>query len=117
VHAIRNACSREWYLGKFVTIDEMILRYRGSYCSIRQYMPKKPEKWGIKFWVLADLVLKFIFTFVIYCGKNMEADVTVERPLGESGAAYGMVRKLLLGLKEKGHCVVMDDFLFSIPLF
>jgi hypothetical protein len=80
-------------------------------------MPKKPEKWGIKFWVLADLVLKFIFTFVIYCGKNMEADFRVERPLGESGAAYGMVMKLLFGLEEKGHCVVMDNFFFSISLF
>jgi hypothetical protein len=35
---------REWSLGKFITIDEMMVRYKGSYCPIRQYMPKKPEK-------------------------------------------------------------------------
>jgi hypothetical protein len=49
IDAIRNACSREWSLGKFVTIDEMMVRYKGIYCPIRQYMPKKPEKWRIKF--------------------------------------------------------------------
>jgi hypothetical protein len=117
VDAIRDACSKEWSLGKFVTIDEMMVWYKGSYCPIRQYMPKKPEKWGIKFCVLVDLVLKFIFTFEIYCGKNMEADVTVEIPRGEAGAAYGVVIKLLRGLEEKGHCVVMDNYFCSIPLF
>jgi hypothetical protein len=49
VEKIRSACMREWSLGKFVTIDEMMVRYKGSYCPVRQYMPKKPEKWGIKF--------------------------------------------------------------------
>jgi hypothetical protein len=70
VDEIQNACMREWSLGKFVTIDEMMVRYKGSYCPIRQYMPKKPEKWGIKFWVLTDSVSKFIYCFDIYCGKK-----------------------------------------------
>ena len=33
-------------LGKFLTIDEMMIRYKGTYCPARQYMPKKPQKWG-----------------------------------------------------------------------
>ena len=66
-------------------------------------MLKKHEKWGIKFWVLADPVSKFIFIFEIYCGKNMEANVTIEVPCGEVDAAYGVVMKLLLDLEEKGH--------------
>jgi hypothetical protein len=36
-------------LGKLLTIDEMMVRYKGSYYPIQQYMTKKPEKWGIKF--------------------------------------------------------------------
>jgi hypothetical protein len=117
VEEIRNACTREWSLGKFLTIDEMMVRYKGSYSPIRQYMPKKPEKWGIKFWVLADSVSKFIYCFEIYCGKNLEAEIRVEGRHGEGGSAYGMVMTLLRGLEEKGHCVVMDNFFCSIPLF
>jgi hypothetical protein len=117
VDAIHHACSREWSLGKFVTIDEMMVCYKGSYCPIRQYMPKKLEKWRIKFWVLANIVSKFIFAFEIYCRKNMEAYVIVEVPSGEAGTAYGVVMKLLRGLEEKWHCVVMDNYFCSIPLF
>jgi hypothetical protein len=73
VEEIRSACMREWSLGEFLTIDEMIVWYKGTYCPICQYMPKKPEKWGIKFWVLADFASKFIYCFDIYCGKNLQA--------------------------------------------
>jgi hypothetical protein len=34
VDFIRDACMREWSLGKFVTIDEMMVRYKGTYCPI-----------------------------------------------------------------------------------
>jgi hypothetical protein len=95
----------------------MMVRYKGSYCPIRQYMPKKPEKWGIKFWVLTDSVSKFIYCFEIYCGKNLEAEVRVQGPRGEASAAYGMVMTLLAGLEKKGHCVVIDNYFCSIPLF
>jgi hypothetical protein len=117
VDDICDACMREWSLGKFLTIDEMMVRYKGSYCDIRQYMLKKPEKWGIKFWVLADSTSKFIYCFEVYCGKNLEAEVRFEVPRGKGGAAYGVVMRLVQGLEGKGHCVVMDNFFCLVPLF
>jgi hypothetical protein len=95
----------------------MMVKYKGTYCPIWQYMPKKPEKWGIKFWVLADSMSKFIYCFEIYCGKNLEAKVRAEVPTGQGGAAYGVVMNLLQGLEEKRHCMVIDKFFCSIPLF
>jgi hypothetical protein len=41
----------------------------------------------------------------------------MEAPHGEGGVPYGVVMKLLRGLEGKGHCVVMDNFFCSIPLF
>jgi hypothetical protein len=117
VEEIRKACMREWSLGKFLTIDKMMVRYKGSYCPIRQYMPKKPEKWGIKIWVLADSASKFIYFFEIYCGKNLEAEIRMEGTCADGGSAYGVVMNLLSGLEERGHCVVMDNYFCSIPLF
>jgi hypothetical protein len=46
VDAIRGACMQEYSLGKYVTVDEMMIWYKGSYCPARQYMPNKPEKKG-----------------------------------------------------------------------
>jgi hypothetical protein len=90
VNKICNACMREWSLGKFVTFDEMMVCYKGSYNLIRQYIPKKPKKWGIKFWILANSVSKFIYCFEIYCRKNLEVEVRMEAPHGEGGTAYGV---------------------------
>jgi hypothetical protein len=109
VDEIRNACMKKWSLGKFLTIDEMMVRYKGSYYPIRQYMPKKLEKWGIKFWILVDLASKFIYCFEVYCGKNVEAEVRVQVPRSEAGGAYGVVMKLFMfhstfqGLIGKGN--------------
>jgi hypothetical protein len=47
VDKIREVCMREWKLGKYITVDEMMIRYKGSYCPAQQYMPKKPQKWGM----------------------------------------------------------------------
>jgi hypothetical protein len=62
-------------------------------------MPKKPEKWKIKFWVLINFVSKFIYCFEIYCGKYREAYMRVEGPCGEVVVAYEVVMKMLYGLK------------------
>ncbi|KRY04854.1 hypothetical protein T01_11867 [Trichinella spiralis] len=32
-----------------VTVDERLYPFKGR-CQFRQYMPKKPAKYGIKFW-------------------------------------------------------------------
>ena len=37
---------------KSVSVDECMIAFKGR-VSMRQYMPKKPSKWGLKGWVLA----------------------------------------------------------------
>jgi hypothetical protein len=105
-----------WNLGKFVTVDEMMVRYKGSYCPACQYMPKKPEKWGLKLWCLADSSSKFISNFDVYCGKSM---ATLEEPRsarGESNLSTRVVLDLTSDIHEKGHIVVMNNY-SSIELF
>jgi hypothetical protein len=117
VEEIRSACMKEWSLGEFLTIDEMMVWYKWTYCPIRQYIPKKSEKWGIKFWMLVDSASKFIYCFNIYCGKNLQVEVRVPAPIEQGVATYGVVMNLLQGLEDKGHYMVMDNFFTSIPLF
>jgi hypothetical protein len=59
----RAACKSQWLLGAYCTIDEMMVRYKGSYCPIRQYLPMKPKKWSIKIWYLADSATKYVYDF------------------------------------------------------
>jgi hypothetical protein len=66
VNVIRDSCKLVWKLRKFCTIDEMMIRYKGTYCPLRQDMPQKPQKWSIKVWCLACSVTKFVWNFAIY---------------------------------------------------
>jgi hypothetical protein len=88
-----------WNLGQFIIIDEMMVRYKGSYCPARQYMPKKPKKWGMKIWCLADSVTRFVFNFDIYCGASFESLEDPKSKKGEGRQGQRVVESLLDGLE------------------
>lgn len=46
-------CQRAYNVGESVTIDEMLVYFRGR-CSFIQYMPQKPAKYGIKVYSMCD---------------------------------------------------------------
>lgn len=50
-----------------VSVDESIIGFKGRLSWI-QYMPKKPTKWGIKAWVLADSSNGYVANFQLYSG-------------------------------------------------
>ena len=52
-----------------VSIDESIIGFKG-HLSFVQYMPKKPTKWGIKAWVLAESETGYVWNMKIYTGKR-----------------------------------------------
>jgi hypothetical protein len=70
IDALRRAFKQQWNLGQIVTIDEIMVRYKETYCPARQYMPKKSVKWGVKIRCAVDFKSKFIYDIDIYCGKS-----------------------------------------------
>jgi hypothetical protein len=114
--AIYDAFKREWELGKYVTVDEMMIGYKGSYCPATQYMPKKPQKWGIKVWCLSDT--KYVYDFDIYYGRNGNgAEQPKNVPPTEGSVATNVVLNLVNGLEGRGHVVVTDNYFTSVGLF
>jgi hypothetical protein len=93
--------------------------YKGKYCPTRQYMPKKPIKWGLKLWCLACAASKFIYNFDVYCG-NCTTSGTGSKPSNaraESNKAEGVVLDMVHGMDNKGHVVVMDNYFIGVGLF
>jgi len=43
INQIQDNCTNVSSFGKYVTIDEMMIQYKGCYCLTRQYMSKKPQ--------------------------------------------------------------------------
>ena len=117
LNSMRTACKAQWSLGKYIIIDEMMIRYKGLYCPIHQYMPKKPEKWDVRLWVLANLVSKYVYDFEVYHDKSGELEEVLQQPRRTANAAYGLVMDLLVRLEDCGHCLVLDNFFTLVLLF
>ena len=90
-----------------LSIDEAMISYKGR-LSFLQYLPKKPKKWGMKAWALADSKLGYIYNWKLYCGKEEEQG---REPLGER-----VVVEMLSGLENKGYHVYFDNFYTSPTL-
>jgi hypothetical protein len=59
-----------WSPNQQMIVDEGMIMYKGKYCLIRQYMPKKPIRFGLKVWAAADALSKYLWDFEVYCGKS-----------------------------------------------
>ena len=48
-NTIRSTCKRKWKVREFATIDEKVVRCKGSYFSARQNRLNNPIKWRLKY--------------------------------------------------------------------
>ena len=93
-----------------LSVDESMITYKGR-LSFIQYMPKKPHKWGLKAWVLADSTNGYCWDWKLYTGR--EGNTT------EHGLAHRVVMDLVSHqrLTEKGYLLFTDNFYSSPALF
>ena len=59
-----------------VSVDEAIIGFKGQLWFI-QYMPKKPTKWGMKAFVLADSITGYTYNWLLYAGKKINIFVYI----------------------------------------
>jgi len=76
---------------------------------IKQYIPSKPEKYGIKFWMISDSTTSYVCRFQAYTGK--EPDEARERNQSER-----VVLDLVENLKCSGRNITCDNFFTSLSL-
>ena len=90
-----------YQLNKEVAVDEAMI----GRSTLKQYMPMKPVKRGIKVWVLADSTTGYFWKFKVYTGKG---DCQTDKSLGGL-----VVCSLTKELQNKYHHVYFDNFFTS----
>ena len=100
-------CNVNYDVGKRLTVDESIIPFRGR-CSFKVYMPKKPNKHGIKIWSLADASNAYLSNAQIYCGKTSSSP--------ERGQAQRVVSDLVVGVEGSGRNITADNLFTSVDL-
>ena len=99
VASLRNS----YFPNRFLTIDEHMCRYRGR-CSFRQYMPMKPDRYGIKMFIVGDALNYYPINIEVYLGKGLK-----------SNSPEDIVSRLVLHLKP-GHTIIGDNYFTSMRL-
>lgn len=91
------------------SVDEMMIPFKGR-SSLKQYLPKKPKRWGYKMWVRAG-ISGYVYCFELYQGAHGgRADIS------DCGAVGDVVIRLCHDLHGKNHKVYADNLFSSIPL-
>lgn len=85
-----------------ITVDEQLFPTKAR-CRFTQYMPNKPSKFSIKFWLASDVKSKYIINGFPYLGKEVVREPST--PLGDF-----VVLKLMEPYTMKGRCVTTDNF-------
>jgi len=95
--------------GKFLALDETTIGFKGN-SEFIQYNKKKPTRYGIKLFSLADSKTSYMLNFILYQGRS--------HPKKEGlGLVDTVVRDLLTNYKNSNHCVFMDSYYTSPNLF
>ena len=104
---LRGQLAAIWNPGKHLSIDEAMIPFKGR-SGLKQYMPNKPIKRGIKVWMRADADNGFVSDFQVYTGKKGDA--------AEKGLGSKVVKSLSEKLYGSYRHMYFDNFFASVDL-
>lgn len=106
-NAFVENCRRNYHVSAYVTIDEQLIPFRGR-CGFCQYMPSKPDKYGMKLFLMCDVETAYTFNGLPYVGREGN-----ERCVG---LAESVVTKLAEPLHKSGINITTDNWFTSSRL-
>ncbi|KAK7103038.1 hypothetical protein V1264_021168 [Littorina saxatilis] len=103
-----NNLSKHYIAGPLLTIDEQLVPFRGR-CNFLQYLPSKPDRYGIKIFWIADSSNCFPLFGIPYLGRPIGQDRQVN--LGRNTAL-----QLAQPFFKSGHNVTCDNYFTDFSL-
>ena len=105
---IVECCKMEIRPAKNLSVDKAMVKFKGR-LGMKQYMPMKPVKQGIKVWEIAEASSGFVCDFQVYTGKRQDGAT-------EHNFGYRVVYDLTRNITGKNQHVICDHFFTSIKL-
>ena len=104
-----NNCQKSFSPGENLTVDEMLPGFRGR-CQFRQYIPSKPNKYGIKLYSLVDARMFYTVKLEIYAGQQPQG------PFCFSNKPNDVVMRMAEPLFGSGRNITADNWFTSFDL-
>jgi len=105
---IKNS-QQAYNVGEFLTIDEMLVAFRGR-CGFIQYMTKKPDRYGLKIYALCDAQTFYTFNLEVYCGSQNPG------PFSTSNKPFDVVTRLCAPIYGSKRNLTTDNYFSSYLL-
>ena len=96
-----------------VSVDETMIGFRGRF-GPKQYMPKKPTKYGIKAFTMADAAYGYMLNILVYTGADTLENARME--YAQLPQPARVVLQIAGDYLDKGHHIYTDRYYTSIPL-
>ena len=98
---LQDRCRSLVVPGENLSLDEGMMAYKGR-LSIKVYNPKKPKKYGVKFFFVTESSTGYVLDFSIYSGVFSTLRDTV----------FGLVYRF----RNQGYHLLMDNYYNSVSL-
>ncbi|KAI2644000.1 PiggyBac transposable element-derived protein 4 [Labeo rohita] len=109
--ALTSSFRRNFLPYRDLCVDESLMKWKG-WVAFRQFIPSKRNRFGVKFFVLCDVLTGYVQDMIIYSGST--TDIQHYQGLGISGS---VVMTLLAPYLRKGHVLYVDNWYSSPTLF
>ena len=110
IECVQKAMREAYIPSGDIVVDEAMIPFQGR-SSLKQFMPMKPVKRGIKVWCFADSS-GFVANFEVYTGRGEDVPEDAKTTLGA-----WVVISLTKHLEGKNHHVYCDNLFTSPYLF
>lgn len=104
-----SSCRKHYSISQNATIDEMLLGFRGR-CGFRQYIPSKPNKYGLKLFSLVDSKMFYTLNLELYVGQQPAG------PFQTNNDAMSIVVRLVAPISGTSRNLTTDNWFTSVPL-
>lgn len=104
-----DRCKNNYVHSEYVTVDEKLEGFRGR-CSFRQYIPSKPNKYGIKIFALCDAKMFYTSNMEVYVG------IQPDGPYKKDNSAKSVVERLCEPIFGSNRNVTTDNWFTSFAL-
>nr|XP_022907221.1 piggyBac transposable element-derived protein 4-like [Onthophagus taurus] len=94
-------CKVHYSVGEYVTLDEMLLAFRGR-CRFKMYIPNKPNKYGLKVFSMVDSRTFYTSHLEIYAGTQPEGPFKIDN------STAAVTERMCMHLSGSGRNVTMD---------
>lgn len=102
-------CKNAYTISEYGTIDEKLEAFRGR-CGFKQYIPSKPNKYGLKVFALVDAKTRYTLNLELYLGQQPEG------PYRVSNAPSSVVTRLIGPISGTGRNITCDNWFTSFEL-